>query len=111
MPAHRCSNCGRSISVARTHLPCPRCGSLDRHVYDHDEARVDEGPTIISSTRTFYRWQPGWLAVAVGIAVLGLALGAVNPILGLVSTPVLFVAGLFTTPRLVERYRERREVP
>ncbi len=42
-----CASCGQAIPPAESHLPCPRCGSVDRNVEMADYgAAVDQAPGL-----------------------------------------------------------------
>ncbi len=104
--SQRCTRCGRWITAARAHLPCPRCRSLDRSPQDSDFGHATETGWI-QSAQTFYRFQPAWILVAFLIGAAAFSVGLFSLILGALVSLLAFVGSLFLTPRVVERSRDR----
>lgn len=46
MPSFRCAKCSRWLTPDENEQPCPRCGSLERHVFDREGAVADDKAAV-----------------------------------------------------------------
>jgi hypothetical protein len=42
MPSFQCAKCSRWLTPGENGQPCPRCGSIDRKIFDQDQAVADD---------------------------------------------------------------------
>jgi hypothetical protein len=79
-------------------------------VHDRETGHFAEGHAWIHEWSSFYRWRPWWIVVSLLAAVASFGLALVSLILGAVAALVVFVLGLFVTPRVFERIQVHRQV-
>ena len=46
MPSIRCAKCSRWLTPEDNGQPCPRCGSMDRKIFEHDQAVADDKAAV-----------------------------------------------------------------
>jgi len=60
MPSFRCAKCSRWLSLSENGQPCPQCGSVDRQIYDQDQAVADDKAEVARSlARKHYEAEDG----------------------------------------------------
>jgi phage FluMu protein Com len=78
MPSIRCAKCSRWLTPEESGQPCPRCGSLERNVFEQDEAVAHDKATVaIELAKKHYQAEAGLQKV---IRLMGSAEVEVRPV-------------------------------
>lgn len=78
MPSIRCAKCSRWLTPEENGQPCPKCGSLDRKVFDRDGAVADDKAAVANElAKKHYQAEAGLQKI---IRLTGSAEAEVRPV-------------------------------